>query len=583
MYVVGPADQPFAAHSGRLIRVKLTVSTGASGSIYFTTTDTAAFSEQRRISFPINADNCPHEYIIEPAANREWSGTIARLRLDIDGTDPGSTVRVHSFRVEQPPPKLEICSFHTDTALIHPGQNVRITARIANTGGVDLTDLDINLYVPPEVIVVDGKVHTTGKTLSIGDSMMCTWTVRPPEDGIHIITISVLGQPDVSATEHLTMAPCGSMPATAPPFETMHAEWTRTGAVVLTNQRLCLYVARDGGKYGPMGLYLRYADGRPANMAAFMPQFARVELDNGTLVDVFPNVSRLNRGRYQGKPFVQASFTAVFDFGSVDVFFSVNETDPWIAATYTLTANRDLSVTRFSGPTLLAGEGGFGRAKRGAIFPGIEDLVAGEKSSADTDALTAYQRFAPDPDKVTIPYMAVRYDDTVVQLMWPPRDMAGTGWNPLTAVFSSPNQLDDQNNHLMELFAPGGRSFVKENQRRAFVPVNLAAGEQLVINAKLALYQPTRKGMADAVRVWQDAYGVPPVPPPPRLTEDALGLCAKAYIDTCWDDKTRGWRPHLSQNGPKPRFMADAVVSLIMAGLTAKDNKVAEQCRDRVR
>jgi hypothetical protein len=581
-YIVGP-PMIFHAYSGRRVSVKLTASSGHGGAIYFTTSDSERFSERQRISFPIAGDNRPCEHTIDPTVHAGWNGTITRLRLDLDGAEPGSTLRLHHLRIEQPSPELRIDSFHTDSGLVSFGQDLLVSAEISNVGGSDVTDLHIRMSLPEAVRVKEGDVHVSAGTLAIGATESITWRVRAPEGGVHTLTLTALGQPDVSVSQQLTLAPSQPLPPAAPPFDRLRAEWTKDGGVSLTNRHLYFYVTRNGSRYGPAGIYLR-RDSRPTStLAGVLPYLGSIELADGTRIDLFPDESRLNRGFFQDDPFVQATFTSRFDFGMVNATFSVNADDPWIAATYTLTASSPIAIRRFSGPTVLAGEGGFGGAKRVAVFPGLEYLVAGERSSSDTDIVTGYLRFAPDPEKITVPYMAVRHGDTVVQLMWPPPGSARAGWTPLSAVFASPNWIHGQENHLMEVFAPGGASFVAENEMWAFRPLELSAGDQLVVNAKIAAYEAGGKGLAEATRVWCDAYGVPPVSPPPRLTEDAVAISAEAFVTSCWDEASRGWYPHFGGKSPPPRFHPANVVSLLMSALTTDDMDAERRYRETAR
>ena len=57
---------------------------------------------------------------------------------------------------------------------------------------------------------------------------------------------------------------------------------------------------------------------------------------------------------------------------------------------WSLTADGEAELLRFAGPLLFVGDGSFGIAKDEALFPGLEWLVKGEKSSSDLDIDAAH-------------------------------------------------------------------------------------------------------------------------------------------------------------------------------------------------
>jgi len=580
-YVVGPKTD-FGAEEGRQLVVNMTVSAGHRVTVYFMTESAPQFGESKKISFPITADRLPHEYTICPGDHPEWRGTITRLRLDVDGAPTGTELRLHSFRVEQPPARLSIDSFYADTGFITPGRRTGITASIRNSGGRHVTDVEVHLSVPDEIEVLEGETRIDVGGLDIGESRTTSWTVRVPRSGVSVLSVSTRGEPAVSASARLTVAASRPLPGEPPALDGLHVGWTDDNDVSLGSDRLELLALRNRFGYGPAALYLRGGSSARPELVAILPYLARIELADGSVVDVYPFESRLNRGTFEDRPFVQASFAARFDVGDIDVAFSVNETDPWLAATYTFTASQPVALRRFSGPVVLAGERGFGGTKTVALFPGLEYLVANERSSSDQDIRTDYVRLVPDPDKVTIPYMAVQHRRTVVQLMWPRPGTSGAGWSPLSAVFASPNWYHGQQNHLMALFAPGGKGFVAENEVSASEPLELSTGDQVVINAKLAAYETDVRGLGEATRTWFAAYGVPQVPPPPRMIEEAIDLARVAYTETCWDEDERGWFRLLGRKGLDARFYGSAAVALDMISLTTADRETAVRCADIV-
>jgi hypothetical protein len=144
------------------------------------------------------------------------------------------------------------------------------------------------------------------------------------------------------------------------------------------------------------------------------------------------------------------------------------------------------SARQCEGPVLRA----FGPLDQG-LFPGLEYLERGEHSSSTLDIETDdHIRFAPDPEKVTMPLMAFVTDRATMALTW--RDMA------LHPIFATPNFLDGCEGHRASL---RGTNFVSTVLVRKPAP------------------------MEDAILWAEHQYELPPLPTPPRSRQDELNLC----------------------------------------------------------
>jgi len=581
-YIVGPKLN-FDAYDGRRLVVNMSCQDAVGASVFFTTESAPEFSEDKNVSFPVVADQSPHEYTIDPTGNPEWRGTITRLRLDLDGVPLDAEMRLHGLRVEQPPVHVSVDSFFADRGLITPGIDTHIAGTISNCGGSDVTELKVQFTFPDKIELIDGQTETDVGTLVVGESLTFEWTVRASETGVFAIRLAAEGEPSVSVSAPLILAAGKPLPTRLPPTDGLYGAWTEEGDVSLGNSRLGFLALQNKFGYGPAGLYLRRETSSYAELVAVMPYMARLELDGGAYTEIFSHESRLKRGAFVGKGFVQASFISSSDFGEVETTFSVNETDPWLASTYTFTASQQVAVRNFFGPVVLAGESTFGEAKSAALFPGLEYLVGNERSSSADDIRDGYVRLVPDPEKVTVPYMAVQHGRTVVQLMWPPPGSPDSGWSLLSAMFASPNWHHGQTNHLMALFAPGGKDYIAENRIAASEPLHLDADDQLVIHAKLAAYEADNRGLADATRTWFAAYGAPRVLLPARTVEETVKLSAAAYTATCWDPDAHGWHRTIGADPPPAEFMPSAAVALLMNALITTDSAAAAKCTEIAR
>ncbi len=76
-------------------------SMSTSASLYFTTTDSPSYAEDKRISFKINPnDTGVTTYDIDPSTNKNWKGTIKSIRFDPQGNTKVGNFAIDWFRLE---------------------------------------------------------------------------------------------------------------------------------------------------------------------------------------------------------------------------------------------------------------------------------------------------------------------------------------------------------------------------------------------------------------------------------------------------------------------------------------------------
>jgi hypothetical protein len=153
-----------------------------------------------------------------------------------------------------------------------------------------------------------------------------------------------------------------------------------------------------------------------------------------------------------------------------------------------LTANLE-SDRPCEGPVLRA----FGPLEQG-LFPGLEYLAKGEHSSSTLDIETdEHIRFAPDPQKVTMPLMAFVTDRALTAMTW--RQMT------LQPVFATPNFLDGPEGHRASL-----------------------RGKKIECTILVRHAGPIEDAILWAVQ----RRGLPPLPSAPRSRSAELDLCLAA-------------------------------------------------------
>jgi hypothetical protein len=238
--------------------------------------------------------------------------------------------------------------------------------------------------------------------------------------------------------------------------------------------------------------------------------------------------------------------------------FALTDDPRQVRIVATATPSEDARVLHFSGPTILAGDGAFGARKTDGLFPGLEYLAEDEPSSSTAFASSAHaSRIVPHPYKVTVPLMAVSHHGLAVGLMWDPNQAYGSAWRHPAAVFSSPNALDDGDNHLLGLFAPGV-PFTPENEHQASRPFGVKPGNPITIEARLVLLAAATS--IDVLKAWLDTYGLPALEPPQTYAEN-VDLCVRSYLDVAWDEAAEGWH-HTLADPWGPRYESRVIAQL---------------------
>ncbi len=294
-----------------------------------------------------------------------------------------------------------------------------------------------------------------------------------------------------------------------------------------------------------------------------IPRSAEVSQDNEKARVVFKEtLTDLDRGSW----FFEASF-------------EVRPGSPFVETTYTMKVDTERDVFLFDGPRLHVGEGSFGDAMDEALFPGIEYLQKGERSS-HMAALAPEVRInlVPPPAKITIPLMAIYNEGCVAGLMWDPmKPWLGSHTCP-SALFASPNWLEDQPNHLMGLFLPSVPDYVAENSMSAHTPVTLKAGETMRLES--ALFAAPASSSADAVDLWLQRRGGLPAPSKtPYSYLEQINEHARILVDDSWNKKGDGW--FWDYDG-KPSYNAGVASALAKALPFIEDKKLAERTIERI-
>ncbi|MBM3474257.1 MAG: hypothetical protein FJX75_13390 [Armatimonadetes bacterium] len=214
---------------------------------------------------------------------------------------------------------------------------------------------------------------------------------------------------------------------------------------------------------------------------------------------------------------------------------------PALQADLQVTTTQEETLAAMWGPAVHAGDRGTGAAKGIAIFPGLEYLEGDERSSSTRDlAPPLNQRWTPHRFKITAPLMMVETRDggPVVAVAWDPNQKwDGEHTQPATR-FASPDFLNQQDNHLMQLGLPSVPEFIPESADRTAEPLTLEAGKSWTLSQRIIVTVPR----PDATGILEASAGVvdyPEAEAAPRSFEDEMALCRHGFLKSVWDEQTQ--------------------------------------------
>jgi hypothetical protein len=214
---------------------------------------------------------------------------------------------------------------------------------------------------------------------------------------------------------------------------------------------------------------------------------------------------------------------------------------PYIRVDLTVAAAQDETLAAMWGPAVHAGDRGTGTSKGIAIFPGLEYLEGDEQSSSMRDlAPPLNQRWTPHRFKITVPMMMVetREGGPVVAVAWDPNQKwDGEHAQPATR-FASPDFLNHQDSHLMQLGLPSVPEFIPESADRAAEPLTLQAGEAWTLSEYVFAGVPKPDATA-ALQWFGEVVGYPKAEKAPRSFEDEMALCRHGFMKSVWDEQTQ--------------------------------------------
>lgn len=226
------------------------------------------------------------------------------------------------------------------------------------------------------------------------------------------------------------------------------------------------------------------------------------------------------------------------------VTLSLSKAEPVIKMTSNLTAAENMYVKYIRGAWLKVGEGTFGSDKTDAIMPGVEWLIDREWSSgSDWFREPWYSKYAPHPNKVSIPCMAISHEGDAISLSWDPNKWATRWFNYREhfpqPVFAVPNFVDRMDNSLMGLMLPCATNDNDENMIYADPPLEMHLHQMVRMDCEISL---VKGNSLDAIVDWVKRKGLKDVSRDPHFYIEELTKMAMHYNTNLWNsDKGFGY------------------------------------------
>ncbi len=351
---------------------------------------------------------------------------------------------------------------------------------------------------------------------------------------------------------------------------------------VLENSRLRLAFRRQSFGFGPGELGV--ASGSGWKTVAWLPQLSRLvyrdkagaRCERVIYAEESPEVTKADPA--------QLRFRSTFQDGdgsrwTVAVAFELADWAKEVSTRYEVSCDHAAQLLAFDGPMVYALE------RKEAIFPGLEWLIGDEVSSSSLDIAEDHpdrNRYVVHPNMITIPAIGLTGTSATVGLLWDVHQLwDGTRDRP-SAVFASPDRVQNQRSHLAGLFLPTVPDFVDRNQREATRPYKLKANRPVRLQAKVLADAAAPSPLA-VVERWIQLQGLPePAPLPRGSYEREIEFSMLAYLQSLWLPESKQWwttkgNAVLSATGRPRSFIADLMVGALMI----RDEELRRRCRAR--
>lgn len=559
---------PMEASADRLttVSMRMSVSSATTCRILWSQEAAGSFSPGHSVTVSLPGDGQMHGYNVECASSKAWKNTIRRIELSLDCA-PGTELVVDDvglYSAPQGPEELRVLRFSSVPAVPLAGERMRIELELENAGGESLPLLSCKLRLSPPFVLESESLQTVA-SLSGGRQAKLIWKVRTPvhSSGESQASLRIAG---------VKMAPlalplrCYDAKPRPMPARDLLIE-TDEQQIVIGKGPLQAVIPRLQGRTPPVFLFQKQESGWKT--VARSSRVAHLEvLDQKKTSSSRP--LELREVDVQEDRRICLTLGAEKCLEVVKVFFEPQNDGHEMSIR--AEASGLSGFTHFSGPFWLVGDGTFGSKKDQALFPGIEYLSSEERSSGELDIAPPHHlRFAPHPNKITLPTLAIEQAGSVFGVRWDPLQKWDGEHTRPSVAFASPNFLDAQENHLMGVFLPSIPEFVPENSLKATIPCDRSRVEVThtvftmdgdVLSASDHFFEQKR---------------IPEWPEIRRSYEETLELSMRAYEEVLWNEDSQGWAG--VQGWPANEKMGPSLHLLLASALLPRDPRAQEWSR----
>jgi hypothetical protein len=453
-------------------------------------------------------------------------------------------------------PKIVIQSLSSTAHLLFTGKDYTVRCALSNVGEAPVEDFHQVAAGISGAALRRGRAERSVTSLGVGETLELTWQMRgmPRRDTVDV-TVTVKSAVANVVSEATRTTPLRFQRA-LPPLPARTSNEVRTliqsDYALLENEHVRVAFLENEGAYRHFLLFAQRGS-HLQQVATCMPISRIVYLDSAQNVETldFAPTGIAMGGSSDGDASLRLTGSetdvdgVVWDF---DATFTLFDNSKRVLTDYRVRPRARRQLLHFAGPILRVGDGTDGEKKQFALFPGLEFLEGDEVSSSTRDAVPPINnRFAPHPYKITIPAMAVQQNDVVTGVLWDPLLPWGDGNRVgLSAMFSSPNRFDGQDNHLLGVFLPTIPEYVPENTTLAATSVDVA---EEGIRLRAQIFSDPRGTILDVPDLWAEAYGFPKPADTPRSDEEEVLLSRHGFLVSTWDPETKksrhcvGWAP----------------------------------------
>lgn len=564
-YMIGPSihmDTASVLH----LEIRMRSSRGNDAQVFWQV-DGQDFNEQASQHFAVKPDGQWHTYRLDLNDHPAWKGTLTRLRLDTSAQSGADLGIAWIHAVGALPANLQASAFGPTAAILTAGEPFDLTAVIANNGDLPAEQPGLRLELPAELKLVEMNAEQTLPVLAAGIESTAHWRLSGPA-GVYTLGLLAGNQRLKTAAVVIENSAAGDV-------------------LEARGDAVRMRFARQAFGYGIGNLEWKNGEG-VWQTAGRIRSLGRVIYRDASGAE-HEVLLYAARGSEQGDALTFEISLATPDGAALsgEVNLRPNKGKPWFNLDYTLKTDKAVQLLSWSGPEFLPGEGSFGAQLDGGLFPGLEFLGPGERSSAkDFVAPPGNLRYVPNGNKITLPLMAVTAQGGTYGLMWDPlQTWDGTHDRP-AALFAAPNTWENQANHLLRLFAPGTPDGLEENRDRLSEAYPFQPGQMLRLSA--ALFAAPAQDTLSALDVYLDyarlneQLAASDALKWPRSWLEESALCLRSYTQSTWDASTPGW--HYALPDPWGPGSNPAVsLHLWVTTLTGKQDDSAQALRRMVR